>query len=260
MDDPWGGVTPGDSLSFMPRGNPATGRQVSVVALAFDLVRVDMPMGSIQHSKKVWNHIDGLRVEAGWTARLVRNGLRIGVASSSMWPTIRAVLDAAGAELGHTRTVAQANLPLTIELGALSKAESIFSYANDGRLTGRTFSAGDKLLTIDYAFHPERGGSTDLRLSFEVRLDRSTMTWENRAGVIGQAPAFDRHVFEELSGVVTLKPNEFLIIALSERAENEHLVGSRLLSFKRAGKRYETMLCVTPQPFQTRGVKRRRGG
>lgn len=241
----------------MLRGNPTAAGQVRVVSIAFDVVRIDMPMGSIQHSKKVWNHVDELRVEAGLTVRLVRNGLRIGVASSATWPTIRAVLDAAGAELGQTRAIAQANLPLTIDLGTLSEAESVFSYGRDGRLTGRTFLAGDKLLTIDYAFHPERGGSTDLRLSFEVRHDRSTMTWERRAGVIGQAPAIDRHVFEELSGVVTLNPNEFLVIGLSDRAQNEYLVGSRLLSFKRAGKRYETMLCVTPQPFQRKGVKRR---
>jgi len=84
------------------------------------------------------------------------------------------------------------------------------------------------------------------------------MTWERRDGVIRQAPAYDRHVFEDLNALLTLKPGEFLVVGTSDQADNEYLVGSRFLIHTAAGEKTETMLFVTPQPFQSQNTQKRR--
>jgi len=238
------------------RSDFAPSDDVRVVDVAFDVVQVEMAIEAGRHSRKIWNHVDELRGGSEIAATLARNGFRVGVASSGAWPAIRAVLDAAGARVRREQLTAQPGLPLLIHLGAIDDAESIFSYSDQGRLVGRTFPAGDKLLSIDYAVHPELGGFTELRLDFEIRRDRGTMTWQRQGDIIRQVPDYDRHQFAEVGAALTLHADEFVVIGAHHEAENGYLVGNRFLVAERSGQRSETVLFVTPRPYQARGVKR----
>ncbi len=141
-------------------------------------------------------------------------------------------------------------------MGVISEDETVFNYAPNGGLTGKTFPAGEKILTLDYVFHPELGGGCDLEIGLEIRRDLGELTWENRGGVIRQVPALDRHVFASLRSGLKLNSGEFLVIGLGEHVRNDYLVGSRFLSSRRSGRRYETLLCVTPRSFSASGTER----
>jgi len=247
------------------------------VQLAFDVMRVEMPIDGLRNSRKIWNHVDELRLEttvdateegaarpelepdatAKAAARLARNGLRIGAASSGSWPAIRAVLEAGGARTQKDQMLPQPGTPLTLEFAAIRESESFFSYGRDNRLVGKTFPSGQKIIQLDYVYHPHLGGCTDVQIGFEVRNERDELTWERRDGVIRQAPAYDRHVFEELSALLTLQPGEFLVVGTSDQADNEYLIGSRFLIHAATDEKKETLLFVTPQPFQTQNAQRR---
>ena len=231
--------------------------RIQVVQLAFDVLRVELPINGARNSRKIWNHVDELRLEADLVARLARNGLRVGVASSGSWSPIRAILEAGGARTQKDQMLPQPGTPLTLELAPIRESESFFSYGRDNRLVGKTFPAGQKIIQLDYVFHPQLGGCTDLQVGFEVRNDRGEMTWERRDGLIRQAPAYDRHVFEDLAALMTLKPGEFLVVGPSDQADNEYLIGSRFLIHTASGAKTETLLFVTPQPFQTQNAQRR---
>jgi len=226
--------------------------RVQVVQLAFDVLRVELPIDGVRNSRKVWNHVDELRLEADLVARLARNGLRVGAASSGSWPAIRAILEAGGARTQKDQMLPQPGTPLTLELAPIQESESIFSYGRDNRLVGKTFPSGQKIIQLDYMYHSQLGGCTDVQLGFEVRNDRGEMTWERRDGA-----AYDRHVFEDLAALLTLKPGEFLVVGPSDQADNEYLIGSRFLIQTASGKKTETLLFVTPQPFQTQNAQRR---
>ena len=243
--------------SSMLRSRQTGSDEVGVIDLVFDVVRIDLPIDGVRQSRKIWNHVDELRAGVDVVARLARNGLRVGVASPDAWPAVRAIVDAGGGEVHRDRLVAQRGMPLKIKLASAGESESIFSYDADGRLVGKTFPGGDKILNLDYAFHPKLGGCTEFKLGFEIRRDRGVMTWERRDGVIRQVPAVDRHEFGDLSAVVTLTADEFLVIGLSDEGKNEYLVGARFLISERAGKRSETLLFVTPQPYHAPGTTRR---
>ncbi|MEK7756868.1 MAG: hypothetical protein AAB385_06615, partial [Planctomycetota bacterium] len=197
--------------------------RVQVVQLAFDVLRVELPINGMRNSRKIWNHVDELRLESDLVARLARNGLRIGAGTSGSWPAIRAVLEAGGARTQKDQMLPQLGTPLTLEFAAIRESESLFSYGRDNRLVGKTFPSGQKIIQLDYVYHPQLGGCTDIQLGFEVRNDHGEMTWERRDGVIRQAPAYDRHVFEELAALLTLKPGEFLVVGPSDQADNEYL-------------------------------------
>ncbi|MFH1109359.1 MAG: hypothetical protein V1790_09220 [Planctomycetota bacterium] len=240
-----------------PGARTSAGDTVHVVNLAFDVLRVEMPIDGARNSPKVWNHVDELRLDSDLVARLARNGLRVGVASSASWSAIRTILEAGRARTQKDQMLPQPGTPLVIELAAIQESESIFSYGRDNRLVGKTFPAGQKTVQLDYAFHPHLGGCTDLEVGFEVRNDRGEMTWERRDGEIRQVPAYDRHVFENLRAALTLKPGEFLVVSPGDQADNEYLIGSRFLMHSASGERSETLLFITPQPFQSPSAHRR---
>lgn len=237
---------------------PALADSLRVVHLGFDVVRVNLPLDGIRDARKVWNHVDELRVDTDTAACLARNGLRLGVTTPDSWAAIGAILDGQGVETRTEQLLGQQGMPVTIRMGAVGDGESIFEYGFDGRLAGKTFRIGEKLLTIDYAFRPQFGGSTDLRVGFEVRHDRGVMTWERYEGGVRQVPAHDRHMFEAVASTLTLRPGEILVIGTNEQADNEYLIGSRFLTTSRAGRRSETLLFVTPKPFQMQGASRER--
>ena len=80
---------------------------VRIVDLAFEVRRAEIVQGDLQHSRKIWNHVDELRLGVDSTAGLARNGFRIGAASPGTWPAITAVLTAAGARVETRQLVTQ---------------------------------------------------------------------------------------------------------------------------------------------------------
>ena len=90
--------------------------EVQVVELVFDVVRAEMRLGGIRHSRKVWNHVDELRVAPELAARLARNGLRVGAASADAWPAVRARPESAEARGSRQQLAAQCGLARVVGL------------------------------------------------------------------------------------------------------------------------------------------------
>lgn len=245
---------PTDSISS--KSSPTTGT-VRVVHLAFDVIRAEMPIDGEMNSLKVWNHVDPLRVGAETAAQLARNGLRVAAGSKANWTAIKAILDAGSARTTRDQLLAQIGAPVLVDLGTVANGESYFAYGKDMRLQGKTFGGGSKILQIDYAFHPDLGGTTDLQIGFEVRRELGELVWERQPdGSIRQVQSVERHVFDELKAALTLQEGEFLVIGPSEQAKNEYRVGSRFFLHGAPGDRKEFLLFITPQPFQTEGAKK----
>ncbi|MEK6675283.1 MAG: hypothetical protein AABZ47_06460 [Planctomycetota bacterium] len=225
---------------------------VHVVQLAFLVERYDLPYKDVRHTKKIWNHVDEMRAGARRTAQMARNGLRVGVASEDSWPAIATILQASDARRKTDELVAQPGLPVTILLGTIHESESFFSYSSGNELLGKTLPSGEKLILVDYVFRAELGGTLDVKLSFEVRRDLGEMNWEQQEAIIRQVPAVERHVFEELGLLLTLRAGEFLIVGPSEKADIPYLTGSRFFIQESGGVRSaETLICIRPRPFQT---------
>lgn len=244
-------ATPKSSSLTTRASREAAPNTIQFVQLILEVVRAEFPVNQSRHSRKVWNHVDELRIEPELNALLSRNGLRVGVASTDAWPAISAVFDAAGAAVHSDQLAAQPGIPVNLPMAKITESESLFIHGPEGRLAGKTFSAGEKALTLDYAVRPEFGNATDLVLHFEVRQDRGVMTWERQAdGTTRQVPAMDRDVFDELATGVTLRDNEFLVIGQSAAVADNLLGGSFLTRQLDRGK-VELLLFISPRSFRT---------
>lgn len=221
---------------------------VRVVRLQFDVLRADMPIDVVQHSRKIWNHVDEFRLEPRLTALLARNGIRMGVGAPGAWVPLRSIFTAARARLREESYAAVHGLPLVLRLEAMPAPETIFTYGVGGSLVGKTIPAGEKLLVIDYRTRPELSGAVDVQMSMEIRVDRGELEWRTEGGVLRQMPAFDRHRFAELGVLLTLQPGEFLVVGPSEDTANDHmpLLGSRFFTGDGESGRIESVLCITP--------------
>ncbi len=237
-------------LSSTDAKDRAVADSVRVVDVAFEVMRVDLPYSENRHSLKLWNHVEELGSNPALVAKLKQNGLRVGVGSSENWAPIATILTAYDAKVSKQQMIAQRGLPLAVELDLVDGPESIFTFGADGRLAGKTFTEGKKIVNIDYAFHPELGGLLELQVTLEIRHDRGVMTWERTNEGIRQIPAFDSHVFKHLAFSASLGPNGFLVLGPSVEANNAYIVGSRFFSKSENSEGYETLLLIAPVPYQ----------
>lgn len=255
---PWEG---GGSAVPCPADGPtadavATGNRVVLVELHFDVLRVELPRGSIRHSTKIWNHVDELHVDPRLSPLLARNGLRIGVAEADAWPAIQAVLDANGARSTRRQHAVHSGYPLTLDVGDVHDGETFFHYDADGQLHGNAYGPGEKYVLLDYAVNPEHPAEVTLRITPEIHCESQDKSWTQEGGVYQEKPRYEGRMFSEFTTTVSLKPGQLLVIGPSEQAKLDFLLGSRFLEHDEGGVRYETLLFARPQPFRTNLVER----
>lgn len=237
-----------EAVSPKPSGLAAA--PVNILAMQFDILRVDIPSGATKDAAKVWNHVDEMRIDPRQAPLLVRNGLRVGTTGQGAWPALRAIFDAARAQAREQQQSVRGGEPIVVELGAIDKEQTVFSYDHGGRLSGRTIPAGEMLLKLGYTAYPQVSGRMELIASFEIRHDRGVMEWENRGGQIVQTPSYDVLAFDDLTTMVGLGTGETLVIGPSEEAGGAFLPGSRFFTGVQRGARYETVWFITPRPYE----------
>ncbi|MFQ5461668.1 MAG: hypothetical protein ACE5E5_03475 [Phycisphaerae bacterium] len=221
------------------------------VQLVFDVLRVELPEDAVRHSRKVWNHVDSLRLDAQVASRLARNGIRVGAGTPDAWPAIEAIFNAAGAAVSRSRLTADAGALMSVVLGTIEEPESFFFYDFDNRLVGKTFDRGEKTLNLENIILRELGGRVDLALSFEIRHDAGDFRWDKTREGITAVPTVERHVFGTTRVSLALAPGEFVVVGPSDEAENEYLVGGRFFLGDSDGNPRETMLCIVPKVLRT---------
>lgn len=220
--------------------------------MAFDVIRADLPLDTVRHSRKLWNHLGAAGMTPPQTALLARNAVRIGVGTRDAWPAIRAILENASAQVRQDQLLIQRGMPLLLDVGALGAPQSLFIYDDHGRLDGKTFTAGTKLVHFDYALHSRLGGSVEMHIGFELRYDQGAMTWDTADGVVRQVPAEQRYLFTSPRAALTVPPEGFLVIGPSELADNQHLLGGSFFSAGIPGALQEIVLIITPLPYRVK--------
>lgn len=264
---PWGGLHTNSPHEQSTHGEATDGGSSRAVAggelppsrapvthLVFDVLYVAWPAGDVAAARKIWNHVDEMRAGSASVARLARNGVRVGAAGPDDWPAIRAILDAAGATARPEQLMSQTSLPVGIAMGQVEEAETVFAYDREGRLAGRTLEAGERLLQLDSAHHPELGGTTDIRVTFIVRHDTGRIKWEQQDGILQQVPDYVIHDFDSLGALLTLQPGEYLVAGPSGEFDNEYLVGARFFTDGQGNRASERLVIITPSPHRTAGV------
>ncbi len=229
---------------------PANG--LVVVRLRFSVMRIELPLGTVQHSLKIWNHIDENIGDPGLTALLARNGFRVGVADRDAWPALEAIFEETGARSMRREHVAEDGLPLAIDLGEVSDGDTYFVHSRGGKLTGGSLRHGTTRLNIDYAMTEEDLGRVELRFTPVIKESRGTIKYVDRGGEVLSIRDYDGQVFDELAATIVIEPGQFLVIGPSRAGADGYLLGSRFLRSTLEMQQWETVLCITPIPVRVR--------
>jgi len=239
---------PGDPFpSIQPTGKDSA-EPIQVLLVEFDILRVEIPSEPVRHSQKVWNHVDELRVDPDLAGALARNGVRLGVSSSASWPALRAVFQASGARVERVRHSASSSLPLLLDLGSFDRPATVFAYDRRGGMSGRTLPRGRRIVRLDYDVHPAPRLETDLRVAFDILPEQAASSWVvEPSSVTTVVPLYS---FSDLTSVLTLSADEFLVIGPGEETTNAYLIGSTYFRRPIQGRRFDTVLCITPRVFR----------
>jgi hypothetical protein len=224
--------------------------------MTFEVVRADLPVVELRHSRKIWNHVDESQSDPRQIAFLARNGLRLGKATVDAWPAIRAILEAHHAKSLTARHTAQSSAPLSLRLGDLAAPHPVFLLERDGSLVGKTYQGGVKFLHLDYALDPADPQRTAVRVTPEIRKFSADKHWQDVDGRLVEATRYEGRFFSELAADVAIGPGEFLVIGPSEISDLPYLVGSAFLTTEQNNVTYETVICVTPQPVRVERTSR----
>ena len=248
---------PADNPLFGPErfGFQADRDTIVVVQLQFDVLRVELPAEAVHHSDKTWNHVEELSGDPAKAALLRRNGLRVGTASADAWPALRAIFEACDATVIRATHLVRLGAPLTLDLGPVEEETAIFLLTADHRLVGASFDRGSKYLRLDYAVNADQGGCTTIRVTPEVHRVSLTKRWRNAGGDLRQMSDYEGKLFHELSYAVDVPVGEFLVIG-PDTGATPLSVGHRFLTRALQGRKHETILCITPQPFVSDNLKR----
>lgn len=241
LDSPFG-PAPGE----VPRAE-APPPQIRVMDVDFQIMRVDVPIDSVRHSAKIWNHVRAGDLDPERVEILARNGVAVGIGAGEDWPALRAILTAARARVRTDQMLARSGLPVSVEVGRIDGTESVFSSRPGQRPAGRTFDGGSKLLHVNYAVEPALAGLVSLQLSLEIRKDRGEVSWQRVGGVLQQVPLYDQFPFDHLDVILPVGPGGFVIIGPTPDSDNDYWVGQRFFSATIDGRRHDTLLVIAPE-------------
>jgi hypothetical protein len=216
--------------------------------LRYDVLRVEVPRGTVSKSEILWNHVDESVVSFAETRRLRVNGFRVGVADPAAWPAIKAVLDGAGATQAAQAGLAQDDLlPFAIEVDPISKDRTIFHYSRQGALKGGTFADSLTMLRIEHALNPDRMGEFNVRLVPEARSAHFQTALAATEAGLREIPVYQGKVFTDL-GVEIVVPKDAIIVAgPSGRAGRQSLIGTEFFCDQRSGVEFERVFFITPR-------------
>lgn len=219
--------------------------------MLFDVERVLIPDHvAAQNRNHFWSYIDESRQGLTLAAYLARNGLRMGVTDAVGLESLRDQFDQNNATRERIQHIAQSGLPITLDIGPMPNNKSIFTFAPDGTLEGTSFTDATKHLHVDFNVICPDECQTTLRVTPEIFKQTEQPHWQIRDGAVDYAKLYEGRIFRELATDFELKSGEALVIGPADPQNEKSTIGNVLLTDLSAGRQWETLICIVPQPYK----------
>jgi hypothetical protein len=239
----WGGRQPAESPP------PATASDASLdrIEIRFDVLRVQLPLGTVSASETMWNHVDEDVLGFEEARQLGQNGFRAGLASVGSWMPIKAIIETATGAVTLSNSVQTQELsPIEVQLKEVPEPLTMFHYRKDSTLAGATYPAGMLQLRIEPVISPDLLPEVTVRVTPELYAEPSAVRWQVTPAGPRQTPVRRGKSFDELALSLPIPPGRFLVIGPSGRVSDPQLVGSACLTDEVNGELREWVIFVTP--------------
>ena len=230
---------------------------VVVVGMIFDVERFLVPADkAAAERERIWKYVDELRIDPATTAYLKKNGFRMGVVNGEDIGVLRDLLAGLEARSERMRQTVRSGYPLTLDLGETGSYRTIFTFGPNGDLEGRTFDTATKYLHINYSVQMIRQRPrVKLGVTPEIFQESERPHYQAGDGHVRYEKRYQGIVYHDLAVELSTAPGEVLVIGPADADGNRFILGRTILSGESAGRRWETILCIAPQLYRTRGPK-----
>jgi len=226
-------------------GRPAVSR--TQLSASFQLLRVELPLGAVSDSQKLWNHVDEEALGSDQAMLLRQNGFRIGLGQPADWPAVQAILVASHPTLAKRKAVnLQTAYPLAIEDGQPKRDQTIFYYRPDGTLAGQSVDQSRNVLRVDHEIDPQGADAVLLHVLPEIRRRDTGLQMFRTQDGFKQLPAYEGVSIRDLSFTIRVPDGWFLVIAPGPRVNQTGLIGREFMSCAGHDGRYEFVYVIWP--------------
>lgn len=231
--------------TVFPQASGPARQPVRALQTEMRIWRFGLPAESVAQAAALWSNVDETALAEEAAHRLRLNGLRVAVGRMTVWPTVLAVLEAAGAQVSTNELEIQNAAVVSIAMEKLADSRALFFYREDGGLSGARLGPGAVELQILPTFDLSVMGRVALRVTPSLHPEGEDQGWQ-RDHAAAQTPAL-----RELAFTVTLEPDQFLVIGPSGSSRTPHLAGSLLISSEHDGDSHENIFCIAPRIIGT---------
>jgi len=219
-----------------------------VFLVRIKVVTIEVPVGTVSSSERIWNWLDEELVGADTLVNLGRNGLRMGVGRRDDWPAVAKMLKAlTGRGLTQTLLMTTPSKPVSYVVKQRQGVQTIFLFYPDRTCSGADYPPGDNLLTMACTFDADEPQKLMMVGLPQIRATkRSPRIVKAKTGlsIVDQARLFS---FDPLTFRLRFQGGDFLMIGPGARAGRPISVGHHFLIQKRKGVQFETVLILIPE-------------
>ena len=243
-----GVVAPADKAAKgkSPPSKDDAARYVFLVRIK--VVTIEVPVGTISSSEKIWSWLDEERVGAQTLVTLGRNGLRMGVGRRDDWPAVAKMLKAlTGRGLTQTLLMTTPSKPVSYVVKQRQGVQTLFLFYPDRTCSGADYPPGDNLLTIACTFdadEPEKLMITGLPQIRATRHRPRIVKGSGGLSIVDQSALFS---FDPLTFRFRFQGGDFVMIGPGAQAGRAVTLGHHFLIQKRKGVQFETVLILIPE-------------
>jgi hypothetical protein len=237
---------PANLLDSAPESISAQDRRAVRLVVYLDVLRVEVPIGSISESVKIWSHLDEQAIGAQRAVTLRRNGLRVGVGRGEAWAPIKAILDGMSDRLVYRDTALLNTGSFYLEISGEPDDQTVFFFRDDGTLAGESIPASRNVFQVGYELVADDPSKVTLKVIPEICQHQRRMEWARQGDRYTRVPVYQGRVLRELAIEATLAGGSFLAIGPGDEVKLNPVIGRTLLTRKVESKQYESVYFLTP--------------
>ncbi|MFW6146143.1 MAG: hypothetical protein ACOC7R_02280 [Planctomycetota bacterium] len=218
--------------------------------IRLNVFSVVVPAGAVSCSERLWHYLDEEITDAGVSAALNRNGLRVGRGERDDWPAVAALLrDLTGQTPAHQEQILRPGGTAEIVLVESQPVQRMFVFDRRGCLRGRDYPPGDNVLMLSARLNTDDPADVTIHAAPVVRVRRRLphVVSTDEGVRLTREPKIVP--VEPLEFTARVGQGHYLIIGPGVAARRATSPGQRFLARTDNGLAQEILLVITPEIF-----------
>ena len=238
-------------LNAQPKHMLSGGRPEPLQVQQLDVYQLSVPFGAVSRSEEFWKRVDEQTVDIATYDLLLKNGMRVGVASSTEWSYFKGILDQHPARSRHSTATGGDAGAVELKMKEKINFQNVFYLSDTNELFGRTYERCENAIGVSFQLAPRKPGTVRISVCPLVRSLRKRLEFTERDGEREIQYVSPENLYD-LNLITDVPLEGFLVIAPSEHARIPSSLGSTFLVGGNISERFEQVLLLVPRVVGTK--------